>query len=75
LGGYEKMKKDYISISISKLDFDSFYNSLCRTLTEWETAEISDFELYDFLVDLEKEMVNMFYNENNELMLFKELKN
>ena len=39
-------------MEFAKTDIISFYDNLSAVLTEWETGEISDFELYDFMVDL-----------------------
>ena len=42
---------------------DEFYDKLCRTLTEWEQGEISDFELYAFMVDVANDICNISYDD------------
>ena len=39
-------------MEFAKTDIINFYDDLSAVLTEWESGEISDFELYDFMVDL-----------------------
>lgn len=34
----------------------SFYDELSRILTDYETGEISEFELYNFMVDVHNEL-------------------
>lgn len=41
-------------MNFSKNEIIAFYDELSRVLTDWECGEISDFELYDFMVDLHK---------------------
>jgi hypothetical protein len=38
-------------MEFTKSEIASYYDELSRVLTDWETGEISDFELYSFMVD------------------------
>lgn len=46
-------------MKFNKNDIISFYDELSRVLTDWEQAEISDFELYDFMVDLHNQLAEI----------------
>jgi hypothetical protein len=50
-------KENMLEISKSKLI--EFYDELSRVLTEWECSEISDFELYAFMVELHKNIAEI----------------
>ena len=41
---------------IKKDDFIEFYDNLSYVLTDYENSKISDFELYDFMVQLHNKM-------------------
>lgn len=45
-----------------KKPIDQFYDELCRVLTDWEQGEISDFELYSFMVDVTQAISNLSYD-------------
>lgn len=40
---------------------EKFYDELSCVLTEWEQGEISDFELYGFMVDTHNSINNLNY--------------
>lgn len=40
-------------MEFSTSDIVKFYDDLSRVLTDWECGEISDFELYSFMVDIQ----------------------
>lgn len=45
-----------------KKSIDKFHDELCRVLTDREQGEISDFELYAFMVDVERKIPNISYD-------------
>lgn len=45
---------------------EEFYDELCKVLTEWEQGEISDFELYSFMVDVQNAISNISYAEEEK---------
>lgn len=38
-------------MKFDKNEIISYYDELSRVLTDWENGEISDYELYSFMVD------------------------
>lgn len=46
-------------MNISKIDLVRFYDELSFILTDWEQGTISDFELYDFMVDIHKKIAEV----------------
>jgi hypothetical protein len=38
-------------MEFSKNEIIAYYDELSRVLTDWENGEISDYELYSFMVD------------------------
>ena len=49
--------------SSMKKSIDQFNDELCRVLTDWEQGEISDFELYSFMVDVAQAINNLSYDD------------
>lgn len=45
-----------------KKHIDKFYDELCAVLTDWEQSQISDFELYSFMVDIAQKTSNISYD-------------
>ena len=39
------------------------HDELCEILTQWEQGEISDFELYDYMVKLDNKIQHIQYEE------------
>ena len=48
-----------------KYNIKVFYDKLCTVLTDWETGEISDYELYDFMVNLAEKIENLSYGDES----------
>ncbi len=46
-------------MNINKNDLIKFYDELSFVLTDWEQSEISDFELYSFMVDLHNKLAEI----------------
>lgn len=40
-------------MNFSKNEIITFYDELSRVLTDWECGDITDFELYSFMVDIQ----------------------
>lgn len=38
-----------------------FYDELCSVLTDWEQGEISDYELYSYMVDVASKIPHISY--------------
>ena len=44
-----------------KNSIEEFNDKLSTVLTSWEQGEISDFELYDFMVDIQNKISTLQY--------------
>ena len=46
-----------------KKKIDKFRDELCQVLTDWEQGEITDFELYSFMVDVCCKIEDISYSD------------